>query len=54
MCVEIDPNDFQFHAKKARSIFNLGKYEEAILVINKSLELSPFDSATIDLKGTLF
>ncbi len=50
-CIEIEPNEFDFHAKKANSFFNLGKYDQAMLAINKSLDLNANDSLMIDLKS---
>ena len=50
-CIEIEPNQFDFHAKKANSFFSLEKYDEAILAINRSLELNANDSFVIDLKS---
>ena len=40
-CIELDPLNYKFYVDKASVMNQLEKYDESLLLLNKSLELNP-------------
>ena len=40
-CIELDPLNYKFYVDKASVMIRLEKYDESLLLLNKSLELNP-------------